>query len=256
MKKFLLTVFTTLVLCLLISSCANQAQKNTHNKVLQLSTSHTDACNSEADATQKQFIIGYGSLMQKESRLRTAPKAGKAYAVDVNGIQRGWFAKGASTGYSTTFLGAVIDTSSHINAVMFSLSIDELAAMDKRESSYCRAALSANQIQLSNGIAALPIGQYWIYLNPADSIAFASVQKPIVQSYVDIFLGGCLELEEQYQLSDFAKRCVNSTSEWSSHWVNDRIYPRRAFIHQPKAWHIDHLLNAELPLLFNSITIE
>lgn len=252
------SLYFFVIVFLLLPACAHQSlQNNKHDdNVIQLAANNTLDCNSAADPSQKQFIIGYGSLMQKESRLRTAPLASKSYAVSVNGIRRGWFAKGASTGFSTTFLGAVIDPSRSINAVMFSLSIDELVAMDKRESSYCRSAISAQQLQLANAEMALPMGQYWIYLNNADSIGFANTEMPLVQSYVDIFISGCFELEAQYQLKDFAKQCINSTTDWSADWVNDRLYPRRPFIHQPKAWQIDQLLNELLPALFNNIRIE
>jgi hypothetical protein len=84
----------------------------------------------------------------------------------------------------------------------------------------------------------------------------ASEEKPLVQSYVDIFISGCLEQEEQQRLAGFAQRCINSTTDWSAFWVNDRIYPRRPFIYQPKAGLIDHLLNNALPELFQQIHIE
>jgi len=73
---------------------------------------------------------------------------------------------------------------------------------------------------------------------------------------VDIFLGGCLELEEKFELKEFAKQCVATSHGWSKHWVNDRIYPRRPFIHEPRAWKIDNLLHDTIPEYFEAITIE
>ena len=46
------------------------------------------------------------------------------------------------------------------------------------------------------------------------------------------------------------------TTGWSEHWVNDRIYPRRPFVHQPRAGEIDRLLSASLPELFGRIRLE
>jgi hypothetical protein len=61
-------------------------------------------CHAQPDLAQAQYIIGYGSLMQDESRKRTSPQAGPAHPVEVLGYRRGWFAKGAPVGVSTTFL--------------------------------------------------------------------------------------------------------------------------------------------------------
>jgi len=38
--------------------------------------------------------------------------------------------------------------------------------------------------------------------------------------------------------------------------MNDRIYPRRPFIYQPKAGRIDQLLKEHLPQYFQHIRIE
>lgn len=213
-------------------------------------------CNASANSTQAQFIIGYGSLMQDESRMRTAAGAGTAFAVDVQGFRRGWFTQGASTGFSTTFLGAVADTNHGFNAVMFGISHDELVAMDRRERGYCRSPVMPAALHLAGKGGELPDGQYWIYLNTASTTAIPSSEKPLVQSYIDIFLGGCLEQEERYNLKGFAGRCISTTSNWSKHWVNDRLYPRRPFIHQPRAGQIDRLLDNAMPEYFRQIVIE
>lgn len=215
-----------------------------------------ESCNSTPDTAQPQWVIGYGSLMQQESRQRTAPEASTAHAANVKGYRRGWFAKGSPVGFSTTFLGAVPDASASMNAVVFSVSTEALAALDRRESGYCRSQVKPGHLQLSGKAEAIPAGQYWIYSNLPDSIALPDNDRPLVQSYVDIFIGGCLELEEQYQLAGFAEECIRTTSGWSEHWVNDRLYPRRPFIHQPRAGQIDRLLDKELPGIFRQIRIE
>jgi hypothetical protein len=247
-----------ITLCVLTIACSNTTA-NTGNPTSSYPKqlgSQTFRCNEPADMTQQQYIIGYGSLMQQESRQRTAPAAGSALAIDVKGYRRGWFAKGSNTGFSTTFLGAVADNAGSFNAVLFAVNAQDLAAMDKREASYCRSAVPSTAIKATQEGVALPSGQYWIYLNSTASIALASKEKPLVQSYVDIFISGCLEQEEQQQLPGFAQRCINSTTDWSAFWVNDRIYPRRPFIYQPKAWQIDRLLETALPALFNNIILE
>jgi hypothetical protein len=49
---------------------------------------------------------------------------------------------------------------------------------------------------------------------------------------------------------------VLTTQGWSTHWVNDRIYPRRPFMYQPSAGEIDQRLNTLLPEIVDAIKIE
>ena len=214
------------------------------------------ACRPPPDVQQPQHVVGYGSLMQDESRMRTAPKAGPASPVEVQGFRRGWFARVDAVGFSTTYLGVHADAQSRLNAVVYAVDADELAATDRREASYCRIAVTPGAIRALQASGQPPIGQVWIYVSKPESAAAPSAKFPIVQSYVDIFISGCLEQEQRFALSGFARQCVTSTQGWSEHWVNDRIHPRRPFIHQPKARQIDTLLSHELPDTFARIRIE
>jgi hypothetical protein len=213
-------------------------------------------CKPAPEFGRPQFLIGYGSLMQDESRARTAPRAGKAFPTLVRGFRRGWFARGAATGFGTTYLGVVGDAESRINAVIYAVDVEEVAATDVRESSYCR--------QIVDGAQVLPLAseppsaeaQIWIYVSALEDIAVPDSRFPVVQSYVDIFVGGCLEQEQRFKVDGFARQCLTSTTDWSYYWVNDRIYPRRPYVHQPKAREIDKLLSEQLPEQFSRIRIE
>ncbi|HUL68412.1 MAG TPA: gamma-glutamylcyclotransferase family protein [Burkholderiaceae bacterium] len=214
-------------------------------------------CHPDADAGQPQYIVGYGSLMQDESRKRTSPQAGPAHPVEVSGFRRGWFAKGDPVGFSTTYLGVTPDPHGRVNAVVYAVETSELVATDRRESSYCRKSVPMTAIKtLEQGTFEVAAGQAWIYVNRPQAIAAPSARYPIVQSYVDIFLSGCLEQEQRFALNGFAQRCVATTGNWSEHWVNDRLYPRRPFIYQPRSRQIDALLARNLPEYFARIRIE
>jgi hypothetical protein len=70
-----------------------------------------------------------------------------------------------------------------------------------------------------------------------------SPQFPMVQSYVDICVNGCLEVEGKYATAaGFTTEFIATTEAWSRYWVNDRIYPRRPFIYVPNASKIDAAL--------------
>ena len=213
----------------------------------------------------KTYIFGYGSLMESASRLRTTPQAKVIHPVVVSGFQRGWFARTGVSGLSTTFLGCIVAPDNHINGVVYEASEEELKATDKRELDYERKAIPTNQIRdLSGKID--PDSQVWVYANkfPNNEIpkdALPNKAFPIVQSYVDICVHGCIEIEADFPNAKeygFAVDFIRSTTHWNAFWVNDRIYPRRPFIYRPTAYQIDSLLQQHLadPGLFDKIYFE
>jgi hypothetical protein len=213
-------------------------------------------CRPAPDASLPQHVLGYGSLMQDASRQRTTPRAGPAQPVEVSGYRRGWFLHGPSVGFSTTYLGAVAAPEGSFNAVVYAVDVEELAATDRREGSYCRALVATNALRVLGSAPRRVDGQVWIYINDPATIAAPTPRFPIVQSYVDIFVSGCMEQEERFALPSFAARCIATTQGWSDHWVNDRPQPRRPFIAQPRALQIDTLLAREVPEAFAHIRIE
>lgn len=216
-------------------------------------------CRPGIDLAQKQYIIGYGSLMQDESRQRTTPNADSAYPIEISGYRRGWYISGPPIGFGTTFLGVVPDPRQRFNAVIYEVKEPqkEIQATDQREFGYCRHRVSPEAITVLVPNIPKPQGQVWIYaLKDEKQVTLPNAKYPIVQSYVDIFLSGCLEQAERFNLPNFPQTCVQTTQDWSNHWVNDRLYPRRPFIYQPKAGQIDTLLNQTLPDYFQQIKIE
>lgn len=231
------------LLCLLLAALASAG-------------AHADDCHPQPSPGASQFIVGYGSLMQDVSRRQTAPDAGEARPVRVRGFQRAWLAKGAPVGFSTTYLGVAAKPEAVMNAVIFAVrDAAEMASLDRREVSYCRARVPAAQMAPLDG-GPVPDGEAWVYVNQPERAAPPSAAFPIVQSYVDIFLSGCLHLERKFRLDGFARECVRTTAGWSRHWVNDRLFPRRPFEHQPDAGAIDRLLDEEVPEYFRAMRIE
>ena len=197
---------------------------------------------------EQNFIFGYGSLIEDESRQRTTPSARDAWPARVTGIRRGWWARGAKSGLTTTYLGAIADPDATCNGVIYKVSAEELAATDRRESAgYQRCRIETDKIEMLDGRTKLIEGVVWAYINrlSKDQIGdnLATPQFPIVQSYVDICIHGCLEVEGRYPTAaGFTQELIATTDEWNRYWVNDRLYPRRPFIFQPAADKIDTAL--------------
>ena len=206
----------------------------------------------------QQFIFGYGSFLESNSRAMILPSALYASPAIVIGIQRGWFGQIGDVSLSPTYLGAGADSSSNCNGVIFPVSQQQLEAFDKHEAGYQRERITQNKITMLDGSKSAPEGDIWFYANIEKR--YASPEFPIVQSYVDVCVNGCLEIEATYPLAreaGFAETFLKTSTNWSKYWVNDRIYPRRAFIYMPNAGRIDALIKKVLgEEIFSSIQIE
>lgn len=212
----------------------------------------------------QNYIFGYGSLVEDESRERTTPSARDAYPVMVEGIRRGWFARGARSGLNTTYVGALDDPEARTNGVIYPVSEQELAATDQSESAaYRRCQIELGQITMLDGRKAPPRGLVWTYINdfPPSELGenIPSESFPLVQSYVDMCINGCLEVEARYPTAaGFTRTFLATTGEWSRFWVNDRLCPRRPFTYLPRASAIDAALRAapETRELYYQVEIE
>ena len=207
--------------------------------------------------TIQKYIFGYGSLIQIESRTRTVPKAFAAAPAIVKGITRGWYYQAESASWSPTYLGAVVDRNATTNGVIYPVTDDELVANDAREADYQRILIPRSNIKLLDGRTEAPEGEYYFYANKPNSERKANDKHPIVQSYVDICVDGCLEVEAMYPLAkNFAEEFIKTCTDWKTPWMNDRIFPYRPFIYMPRASNIDALLREFLPAgLFDKITM-
>lgn len=213
-------------------------------------------CHPSIDHSLSQYLIGYGSLISEKSKRYTDPQAGYNIPVKLTGYERGWFLKGLPTGFSATFLGVRIKKNVKMYAAAFGLTDpNKIKAFDERESGYCRFLVKEEAIQILTQDK-LPKGQYWIFVPQAEQVAEASEKYPITQNYVDLFVSGCIYLEKKYKLQGFAIGCVKTTTNWSKHWVNDRIFPRRPWTYEQNAVVIDKILHDEVPAYFNGIKIE
>lgn len=230
-----------------------------HLFLIACSTAHAktiDSCHPQVKTTSPQYIVAYGSLMQTKSKTATDSSSGNNLPVLVDHYQRGWLAKGVSLGLSTTYLAAIKKPNAHFNGTIFRLATaGSIKNYDAREKYYCRVAVPATFIHRLDQ-KALPQAEFWIYEVKPEFIAKPSKHYPLVESYIDIFLSGCLEIEKKFHLKNFAATCIETTSDWSTNWVNDRIYPRRPFVFQPDAPQIDQLLADKIPKIFKQIKFE
>jgi hypothetical protein len=218
-----------------------------------------EGCHPKIDPKVPQYIVGYGSLMEKASKERTAPNTGANLPVMVTGYERSWNLRGSGVGFATTYLGVQANDGALMVAALYrDFAGQDISDTDQRETGYCRDEVDPGALRMLDGSAVPEEGQIWIYASKPEAVDPPNADYPIVQSYVDIFITGCLQLAERVvdQNEDFAKQCITTTAGWSPHWVNDRLFPRRPFIYQPNASEIDRLLFENVPEEFNMIRIE
>jgi len=225
--------------------------------VLHVGSAGADDCHPTLDPSKPQYVVGYGSLMEGASKRMTEPDAGINLPVMVTGFQRSWSTHGSK--YPTTYLGVRPSEAARMAAALYrSFLEDGKLGSDAREISYCRAPVEPASIEMLDGSVVPSPAEIWIYVNKPETLAPPNENYPIVQSYVDIFITGCLELQARVTDPgvDFVAECVRTTNGWSKHWVNDRPMPRRPYIYQPRAGEIDEHLKATLPELVEAIRIE
>jgi len=56
--------------------------------------------------------------------------------------------------------------------------------------------------------------EFWIYVTIPNCRKYPNEEYPIVQSYVDIFIEGCGQMERLYDLENYSQQCVTTTEGW------------------------------------------
>ncbi|MFI9047418.1 hypothetical protein [Streptomyces sp. NPDC053427] len=141
--------------------------------------------------------------------------------------------------------------------MIFQVTQGELKAFADRERGYELIRIPPGGITMLDGRSAPPPGNFWYF--GSVSRRYVSQEFPIVQSYVDVCVSGCLAIEDEFPASrtaKFAQNFFSTTTDWKTPWINDRIYPWRPFVHVPQANKIDTLIRDQLgEKIFRSISL-
>lgn len=213
-------------------------------------------CHPFIDKKQDNYVIGYGSLMNEESRSRTNPDVKQLTPVSVKGFVRDW--NTMTPGYHIIYLGAVPCNAKEQHCFLNGLAYlaSDVTATDERENVYCRQEVSHENLQPYKQEDSIdPKAKYWIYITKKEDMHQPDAQHPLIQSYVDLFIGGCIEQAASIahkKVSDlifpddytFVFDCIHGTKGWTTtFWLNDRVYPARPWAASPYALKIDQILN-------------
>ncbi|MEM6799217.1 MAG: hypothetical protein AAF589_06855 [Planctomycetota bacterium] len=206
---------------------------------------------------QPQYLLAYGSILQTQSRQRNIAHPGEPIPVRVRGLRRSWTARGAGVGFTCTFLGVDRDDDAVMNGALVTVADVELPELDRREAGYRRAAVNQESIDCLRDADRQNLADAAVMVYETVEPIAATPAFPVIQSYLDICLQGCLEIDTLVGTGDtFTREFLATTHDWTEHWVNDRLFPRAPFRQVPEAGRIDRMLSERCPEQFARIRIE
>lgn len=206
------------------------------------------------------YIFGYGSLINKYSVAKSLMENDgykekqinimlnvfgikkkfkkQIIPVKIRGIRRGWYVVGKriiTTNRSLvnpTFLAAYPKKNSYCTGVLIPVTSEELQAIDEREegANYVRKKINTKDIQfLQNKYqCSLDLDVFYYAIDP-DNKNHPSEEHPILRSYVNICLAGCLDIDRSLGNHDyqFTKEFISTTHSWNycNKWWDDLIQP-------------------------------
>ncbi|MEO8132378.1 MAG: gamma-glutamylcyclotransferase family protein [Betaproteobacteria bacterium] len=199
-----------------------------------------------------QFIFGYGSLINSASRNATASKPTAAIPARISadfGYVRTWNDR-TPAGFTALGLrkSRAGERASTINGVLYPVEGDDMARFDAREQGYVRVEVPADCIEPVSWQRLPEQGRIWIYVPvrpgnlPGEGLPEPDADFPLLESYIDVVIEGAMEYGAEY-----AQELIETTSDWSRYWLNDRELARRPWVHDGKYGGVDKLLAATQP---------
>ncbi|KAL3906737.1 MAG: hypothetical protein SGILL_009153, partial [Bacillariaceae sp.] len=201
------------------------------------------------------YIFGFGSIMntsthapwlQKPGTSTTSSSILPGAVVTLTqdfGYERLWNFR-SSTGF--TALGVSKTKSSQateINGVLFRVSHEMMPGFDQREVGYEKVRIPLQHVRADANAPEWfhhlgPDDRLWLYVPLASYCKQADEHNPLLQSYVDTVLQGCLEWGGEKMAEEF----IQTTGGWSSFFLNDTPSSRRPWLFRKDYSTIDRLL--------------
>ena len=191
----------------------------------------------------KDFIFGYGSIINDESRCNNT----KLELFDIIparlsnkfGYRRSWNYRCFTSKFTALGLEKVTKEKARtINGVLFPVFDNNIKYFDDREEGYNRIKIPKNMIE---SCCWINIPNYecniYTYVPKKENSYFPDHNYPYLQSYIDMCILGCLKYG-----NEFAKEFLYTTFCWNKFWLDDRILSRRPWVYQSNYKIIDILL--------------
>ena len=136
-----------------------------------------------------------------------------------------------------------------INGVLFKVLKSEIPNFDVREAGYTKIRVPIEYLEFPNphdsantSNTTFPFhsgANVWLYVPLPSQTMIADENHPLLQSYVDTVLQGCLEWGGEAMAKEF----IFSTEGWSTYYLNDTPSSRRPWLFRKQYATIDALLS-------------
>jgi len=174
------------------------------------------------------------------------------YAVRISNMKRGWYFRVSSTTPMTlpwTTLVCSDAPNFTTNGILLPTTDDELSQLDLREKGYRRMTIDTKCIECLCKNKQIPKNATVYYYGlPSSEFALSDRDAPLLQSYIDTCLSGCIRIDSLLHTGStdypFTTEFLKTTQQWDKmrYWINDRVHPRRPHVFVPDADIIDQLL--------------
>jgi len=210
------------------------------------------------------YVFGFGSIINTathapwlatdETGSSTTLQGQRATILASFGYRRGWNFR-SNTGFTALGIQRAQDASA-INGVLFRIKHFLLEGFDRREVGYDRVEIARECIELIPPQSServepekihthhvllniLPAERIWVYVPQESFYAEANEDHPILQSYVDTVMQGCLEWGGTQMAMEF----ISTTTSWSPYFLNDTPSSRRPWLFRKEYNTIDQILS-------------
>lgn len=223
---------------------------------------------TQANDEEYDWLFGFGSIINTATHapwLKAAnnedqevePLPGIVVTLKSNfGYQRCWNFR-STTGFTALGLISIQnhrttgdDTDLGINGVVFRIERKMIPKFDVREVGYDRIRIPVEYLKVEeypdrpesnmrrSNLKLTSEDRIWIYVPQPSQCSLADENFPLLQSYVDTVLQGCLEWGGEKMVEDF----ILSTGGWSTFFLNDTPSSRRPWLFRKEYNTIDGLL--------------
>lgn len=223
------------------------------------------AHNKQLAALQQMF--GFGSLINAKSRLSSDPNALCAIPVRIHedvGFERCWnfqhpLAHLTALGLRRVRAGQKGRSINGVCTPIVASAGKKDAQLPQevldREVGYTPVPIESKHVTALSWLRLPKDSFVWIFVpngvgedaRPGEGLSMASRSHPILQSYVDVCVLGCLDYGRA-----FAVEFIRTTIGWDRPWLNDRKVPRRPWLHTPRYKEVDTLLQETIPELLKN----
>mmetsp|Transcript_9789 Transcript_9789/g.19862 ORF Transcript_9789/g.19862 Transcript_9789/m.19862 type:complete len:1268 (+) Transcript_9789:132-3935(+) len=231
---------------------------------------------SPPPSSSYDYVFGFGSIMNTSThavwKTTSSPSTESSSSSSSSlpgviatiskefGYRRQWSFR-SSTGFTALGVGRSNSSSSNnssegsdINGVIFQVPTNDMPDFDRREVGYTKIRVPLEYVTIMDNhhhsehasssyheqanFAFTPNDNIWLYVPLPNYIHYADETHPLLQSYVDTVLQGCLE----WGGPTMAEQFILTTGGWSEYFLNDTPSSRRPWLFRKEYNTIDELL--------------